>query len=443
MGLLLYLLDLALLASLVLVPVAWLVRPLSLSIGPVLFMIPWSPALILVPPGILLLRTVLHNHSSANGFGKFSAFKNLSLALAATFIVFLGVELFLKLIGYEAHLPPIVIVGQNDSDTQSNRLYQDDPRLLFRFRPGAEFNGRIVNRMGFLDREIDPAKKPGSVRVICMGDSVSGQMVPPYSGHLNAKLTNAPPDARAWESFNMAVHGYTSVQGLRLFELQARALKPDYVIIMYGWNDHWLSPLPDSSRMARELSPGRAKLYGILRARRFGQLLLSFSSLTGRVQKKDPSGVRVPPLEYRQTLTRFVAAVRDAGATPILMTPARAAAFPRALVRRGQAASTQEAARAHDEYNDIVRSVALETNAPLIDLARKLSGEGSAGLFSDDGIHFSSPDGIALIAAEVYQKICELANLDFLRGEQETRPATNSARWRAGRESSCRSPGVE
>jgi lysophospholipase L1-like esterase len=409
MSLLLYLLDLALLASLVLVPGAWLVRPLSLSIGQMLLTIPWSGALILVPPGILLLRTVLHNHSPGNGFGKYSAFKNLALALAATFTVFLGVEQFLKLIGYEAHVPPIVIVGQNDSDTQSNRLYLDDPRLLFRFRPGAEFNGRTVNRMGFLDREVDPAKKPGAVRVICMGDSVSGQMVPPYSGHLNAKLVAAPPDARAWESFNMAVHGYTSVQGLRLFELQASSLKPDYVVIMYGWNDHWLSPLPDSSRMARELSPGRAKLYGILRAKRFGRLLLSFSNPSGRVQKTNPAGVRVPPLEYQQTLRRFVAAVRDAGATPILMTPARAVIFPRALVRRGQAASVEEAVRLHDEYNDIVRAVALDTGTPLIDLARMLSGEEFAGLFSDDGIHFSNRDGVARIADEVYKKIGELA----------------------------------
>lgn len=409
MSLLLYLLDLTFLASLIIIPAAWLIRPLTLSIGPMQLAIPWSVALILLPPGLLLLRATMHKHSSGNGLAKYAAFKNASLALAATFIVFFGVEQFLKLVGYEAHVSPIVIVGQKDSDTQSDRLYLDDPRLLFRFRPGAVFKWRTVNRMGFLDREVDPAKKPGTMRVICMGDSVSGQGLPPYSGHLNSKLAGAPPNASAWESFNMAVHGYTSVQGLRLFELQARALKPDFVVIMYGWNDHWLSPLPDSNRMAREMSPGRATLYGILRTKRFGQLLLSFSSLRGLVQKKNPSGVRVPPLEYQQTLTRFVAEVRDAGAIPILMTAARAATLSRALVQRGQAASVQEAVRAHDEYNDIVRNVALDTNTPLIDLARKLSGEEFAGLFSDDGIHFNSNDGIALIADEVYPKIKELA----------------------------------
>ena len=216
--------------------------------------IPWSAALILVPPAVLILRGVIHKHFACNGLWEYSFFKKVALALAATFLFFFGVEQCLKLIGYEAHMPPIVIVGQKESETQSDGLYLDDDQLLFRFRPGAEFNGRTVNQMGFLDREIDPAKKPGTMRVICMGDSVSGQGIPPYSGHLNSKLAAAPPNTNAWESFNMAVHGYTSAQGLRLFELQARDLKPDIVVIMYGWNDHWLSPpagqQPDGARDA-------------------------------------------------------------------------------------------------------------------------------------------------------------------------------------------------
>ncbi|MBU0715506.1 MAG: hypothetical protein KJ964_09150 [Verrucomicrobia bacterium] len=408
MSILLYILDLAFFAALIIVPAAWLMTPLTLSIGPMHLVIPWSIALILVPPVFLIFRVVIHKHLSGSGFWEYSAFKKASLALAATFLFFFGVEQCLKLIGYEAHVPPIVIIGQKESDTQNDGLYLDDPQLLFRFRPGAEFNGRTVNRIGFLDREVDPVKKPGTMRVICMGDSVTGQGVPPYSGHLNSKLASAAPSTSAWESFNMAVHGYTSVQGLRLFELQAKNLKPDIVVIMYGWNDHWLSPLPDSNRMAREMSPGRATLYRILRMKRFGQLLLSRSSQRNLVQKKNKSGVRVPPQEYKQTLMRFVAEVRAAGAIPILMTSPRAATLSRALVHRNLTPSVEEAIRAHDEYNDIVRKVAADTNTPLIDLPRKISGDKYAGLFSGDGIHFNSPSGIVLIADEVYQKIGEL-----------------------------------
>ncbi len=407
--LLLSALDLAFLASLLIVPAAWLVRPLTLPVGPLLLSIPWHASLMLVPPALLVLRAAASRRPSGGGLWKHAAFSGLSLALAATFVAVFGVEQLLKLVGYEAHVSPIVIVGQEDSDTQGDRPFLDDLRLLFRFRPGAEFNGRTVNRMGFLDREVEPAKKSGTRRVICMGDSVSGQGIPPYSGYLNAMLAAAPPDGHAWESFNMAVHGYTAVQGRRLFELRARALQPDFVVIMYGWNDHWLSPLSDSNRMGREMGPVRAKLYRALRPKRFGQLLLSFSSQRGMVQITSETGFRVPSEEYRQTLALFVAEVRSAGATPILMTAPRAATLSRALVRRHQASSVDAAIRAHDEYNEILREIAAQTDTPLIDLARKLSGDEHAGLFSSDGIHFNSQDGISRIAEEVYPMIRELA----------------------------------
>jgi lysophospholipase L1-like esterase len=409
MSILLYILDLAFLASLIIVPAAWLMTPINLWFGSLNIFLPWSARLLAIPVLLLTARVVLRKSFSGRGLWELRLFKNLSMALASTFIFFLAVEQILEWFHYEAHLPPVIIVGKELKDSSGKDLYVNDSRLLFRFRPGAELNGRVVNSMGFLDREINPVKKTGAVRVICMGDSVTGQGIPPYSGHLNSKLIGAPPSGSAWESFNMAVHGYTSVQGLRLFELQARALNPDFVIIMYGWNDHWLSPLPDSNRMAREMSPGRATLYRILRMKRFGQLLLSLSGQRNLVQKENESGVRVPPEEYMQTLMRFVAEVRDAGAIPILMTSPRAATISRALVHRRQTPSVEEAIRAHDEYNDIVRKVAEDTHTPLIDLARKLSGDEYAGLFSDDGIHFNSPAGIVLIADEVYRKIGELA----------------------------------
>jgi lysophospholipase L1-like esterase len=409
MSILLYILDLAFLASLIVVPAAWLMTPINFWFGPVNLFLPWSAKLLAIPVLLLTARALLRRFFHGRGLWERTFFKNVSMALASTFLFFLAFEQILERLHYEAHLPPVIIVGKELKDSSGKDLYVNDGRLLFRFRPGAELNGRVVNSMGFLEREIDPVKKAGTTRVICMGDSVTGQGIPPYSGHLNSKLADDPPNASAWESFNMAVHGYTSVQGLRLFEIQARALKPDFVVIMYGWNDHWLSALPDSNRMAREMKPGRAALYRILRMKRFGQLLLSLSSQRNLVQKPNESGVRVPPEEYTQTLLKFVAEVRDAGAVPILMTSPRAATISRALVHRHQALSVEEAIRAHDEYNDIVRKVSEDTNTPLIDLARKLTGDEYAGLFSDDGIHFNSSTGIVLIADEVYRKIGELA----------------------------------
>lgn len=39
---------------------------------------------------------------------------------------------------------------------------------------------RCTNRMGFRERKVDPEKKHGLTRVICMGDSVTVQRRPGY-----------------------------------------------------------------------------------------------------------------------------------------------------------------------------------------------------------------------------------------------------------------------
>ncbi len=407
---LLFAADLLFLASLVLVPLAWMLSGFT-----VFFTVRWHAWYVLIPPALLVLRAWLAfapEGKSARGLLGYRSVQLVSLAAAAVFVFFLGLEQVLQWVGYEKVLAPMVIAGREKDDFPDDKGLIPDAELRWRFNPGAEFRGRRVNRLGFLDREVDPVKPPGSIRVICMGDSVSGQGVPPYSGYLNAKLTNDPPTPQPWESFNMGVHGYSSVQGLRLFETQGRPLQPDIVTLYYGWNDHWLGDRPDSKIMAVSGNRFERRLYRVLERKRFGQLLIHTlhpeRTYAAHVEELE---CRVPADEYRRTLEQFVDEIRAAGAVPVLITAPRAEALPKLLVRNGQARSVEEAVRLHDEYVEITREVARQRNVSLLDLRKKFSAPDVAPLFQDDGIHFHKT-GLVRIAGELDAHLRELVRQD-------------------------------
>ncbi|MBU1909259.1 MAG: SGNH/GDSL hydrolase family protein, partial [Verrucomicrobia bacterium] len=179
--------------------------------------------------------------------GRFSPWlQRLLLAGLAAGMVLAGGEIALRGVRFSAPVQPITIVGRDGkAKPDDDRGMIPDSELQFRFNPGAEWRGRRINALGFLGREAESNKAPGAVRVICMGDSCTAQGNPPYADFLHERLTNAPPTPQPWEAFNMAVHGYSSEQGLRLFRRQTRYLQPDYVTLYFGWNDHWRSSISD------------------------------------------------------------------------------------------------------------------------------------------------------------------------------------------------------
>ncbi len=125
-----------------------------------------------------------------------------------------------------------------------------------------------------------------------------------------------------------------------------------------------------------------------------------------------------PPEDYRRNLVRFVSDVRAKKATPVLLTPV----VRRRFDDKGNFYDT------HDNYPDIVRAVAAEQKAALIDLHRRSERvlrehgvEGSKKLFLqltagehanypqgiEDNTHFS-PLGAELMAAQAVAGIREL-----------------------------------
>lgn len=331
----------------------------------------------------------------------------LTLAVVPAGLLLLGLEIALRLAGFSAPLHPIVISGQEGPATADASGFIPDPDLRYTFEPGGTFRGRPVNRHGFLGRAAEPRPPANILRVLCMGDSCTAQGLPPYSDLLHEKLQKHPPADAPWEAFNMAVHGYSTEQALRLFRKTGRQFAPDFVTLFYGWNDHWRSSQTDRMGLPRAAGRLRAAVFRQVHRSRLYQLAVSLARPPPE-RDGDDFVLRVPHDEYRANLQTLVREIREAGAVPVLITAPRADKLTPLLVKNRQVAKAEDAVRLHDEYCDITREVAVASGAPLLDLERTFREEKAHHLFSADGIHFTD-EGRQRIAEEIHAMLRKIS----------------------------------
>ena len=437
----LVLLDVLFMASLLLIPAVWLMGSWVGLSDPMPFCIDWGLHPALAPVIVLLVRLAVRQglyraYPPARGLWESGLFKKICFALISTYLIFGLLESVLGWTRFDVRLPPIVFQGKNNAGGIEISDTVPDAELIFRFQPGRSFAGRQINSLGFRDREVDPRKAPGSIRVICMGDSVTGQGRPGYSQYLHERLTNNPPLAGAWEAFNMGVHGYTSLQGLRLFQKQGRLLNPDIVTVYYGWNDHWLTDEPDRLRMGLAMRPLAGRIAELLRQKRIFRLVVWALSPVQHVAVRDRGEARVPrvaPDAYRSTLNAFVREIRAAGAIPVLITAPRRS-LTRELLAKSYVVSVEQGQRTHDEYVELTRQVARESNVELLDLASLFADPACDGYFAGDGIHFDlysqesclthevvAQPGLMRVAEELDRKVRDITRT---LAWQDRRPVT-------------------
>ncbi len=408
-------LDFVLLVSLIALPLAWFFDPLRITWGPLHTTMSWGWKPFILPVLLFALRQTLRKTKKISpGFLSSATMKKALASWLVTWGFFMAGEGVLAILGVNPDASsPIVIRGQEDIDTkfkENDSKVIDDPELLWRFAPGVRWDGMHINSLGFRDHEFTEEKLPGEIRVIAMGDSCTAQGNPPYSTELDKLLQKSPPTTNIWHAYNTGVFGYSSMQGIRQFEKYVRPLHPDIVTLYYGWNDHWLFGKPDHLRMAVRMSPLRARLAEALRKKRFFNTLTRIArepQLANPAATDESLQYRVPPNIYEATLREFVAEIREAGATPLLITaPGRN--LTDAIVRSGHAHDKAEADKAHIEYVEITRKVAQETGAPLLDLAAIMQDPKYDEVFLGDGIHFEQ-EGLRIIAQQLYAKLAELA----------------------------------
>ncbi|HMP73624.1 MAG TPA: SGNH/GDSL hydrolase family protein [Kiritimatiellia bacterium] len=299
----------------------------------------------------------------------------------------------------------VFVIHDNDGEAfRADGSMVHDRDTLWRFVPGAEFNGLTVNGQGFLGRPFATRKGSGVTRVMVLGDSCSAQGDPPYSDLLHALLEERRLHGRSWEVINTAVHGYTVLQGRALYETRGRGFEPDVVILYFGWNSHWLSEVEDAARMVSDGNRTMKLLMNGLARKR------SVTWLRGLVEGEASSRVlRVSPERYREALRSWLVDLKAEGVRPVVLTAPRAEALTTALVHNRNAESVEEAEGLHDLYVDLTREVAREVGVRLVDLAGELPDVLSPRLFMRDGIHLTE-EGHQWVARRLKR---ELAGMEW------------------------------
>ena len=434
-GTIIILTDLLFVASLLYLGACWWAVKATIHIGGHAILIKWRDTLYLLPAVCLIahglaatLAESLDRQARAGLFRSkwIGRLVMLYLSIMAPIMI---ADALLKRTKIDIRVAPIVLDNKPEKEFFGRtKEMLCDPDLIWTFIPESAVYGRPINKLGFREREVNPVKLPGVRRVICLGDSVSAQGQPGYSQYLHEMLTNAPPDGGKWEAFNMGVYGYSAMQGLRLFQLRVKDLKPDIVTVSFGRNDHTFLESADSERMSANLSPLAKRVYAVLARRTLGRLVLRmadrghrWTATRTKGRKEGDRVIRVPPEDFRNILREFVREIRAIGATPVLLTAPRKSVIPEDYVNHNQAKTTEEFKQMHDQYAQIVREVCRETGAPLLDMQRIICGPEWDPHFARDAIHFDGYDhegqmklyseeqpALRRFARALYDKIAEL-----------------------------------
>lgn len=139
-----------------------------------------------------------------------------------------------------------------------------DPKSYFRLKPNHRLgDGVYTNEYGFLAApNLPTAKRPGVVRLVYLGDSVT---VLPVRGFYPAQV-EAMLAARGMqvETLNAAVPGYSSENARALLETELARWDADWFFVYLGWNDlgkYGPEGLPYKRRdMGYELNPVQSAL---------------------------------------------------------------------------------------------------------------------------------------------------------------------------------------
>lgn len=427
--------DVVFIASLFYLAFCWWTVKTSFEWGGHTLVLRWRDPLFLFPVISLAIHGVVASFMDAQdrigrlGLFRFKWVGRLVLLYFSVMVPIMIADALLKRTKIDIHLAPIIL------DNKPEREYFGrtkemlcDPDLIWTFIPNSTVYGRHINSLGFREREVDATRKPGVHRVICLGDSVTAQGLPGYSQYLHAMLTNTPPGGVSWEAFNMGVYGYSALQGLRLFQLRVKELKPDIVTVSFGRNDHTFLENADNERMAANMSPAAKRIYAVLSRRIVGRLILhmtdrghQWSVARSKERKSGERVLRVPPEDFRYVMRSFVREIRAIGAIPILITAPRRSDIPQQYVDNNQAHSTEEFKQMHDQYAQIVREVCQETGAPLLDMQKIICGPEWDPHFAQDAIHFDNYDNeghltlysqeqpaLKRFAKAIYDRIAEL-----------------------------------
>ena len=228
------------------------------------------------------------------------------LVLGALVIAGALTELALRAAGYR--YSPIKIGDNVNSDFREQHAFHDrhlvyDPDLIWRPLSG-QFSP--FNPQGFRGPTIDVDKRPGTYRIIAIGDSNTfGWDVDEgvnWPSQLQALFAASNPGT---EVINAGVWGYTSFQGRQRFK-EMLAFHPDMVVVSFGGNDAHPVTVPDAEYVRQH-----DRIDQISRATR--KLRVAQLAVAGwdRAQMMTSRGAMVPRVSVEEYKTHLREIVRE------------------------------------------------------------------------------------------------------------------------------------
>lgn len=335
--------------------------------------------------------------------------------LASSFgvLLLLAAEVGLRIIGFQYDKSLSFMEFNFPRPHELHQIFEPDPALLWRLRPGYDFGQGFprLNPQGF--RGDDFSSLPGGVfRIACLGDSVTfGRPEADFTTILQQKLIAA---GRPAQVLNFGVPGYSSFQGRLLLDRVLREYRPEVVVILFGWNDHWLAKgFPDAEQRAAPSSA--AAWLGPLRRLRLYQFVNhGRAHLVGDALRPapGPDRPRVSPDQYRDNLAAMIESCRKSGAAVIVATAPSGIAsgkVPEYLMALDFIKEPDDLAPLHASYNEIARAAARQADATLCDLDAAFEQRGTADLFDDPGQDLIHPNaaGYGLMAAKLLECVSE------------------------------------
>lgn len=191
--------------------------------------------------------------------------KNIFFGIIIAIIVMLLFEIIFVI--FDVNPSPLLIVkNQNDvnnkelvftksdsvSDTvihnaQANPFTEPDRELIFKVRNNEEnsqlFYNIGINYQGFRGREIKKHSTPVK-KILIAGDSCSfGWGITDENEILSYQLERILKEKGIIvEVYNISQPGYSTTQGNILLKKYGDVVKPDLLILYFGWNDIWNTP---------------------------------------------------------------------------------------------------------------------------------------------------------------------------------------------------------
>ncbi len=309
-------------------------------------------------------------------------------------------------------------------------LYERHPYLGWVLRPNARYEKRSdettkvieSNAYQLRDDEIVSPKPPGRIRIVCLGGSTTFDVgvtdnARTWPNRLEALARERRPELDV-EVVNAGFPGYNTATSLINLSLRIVDLDPDLVVVYHGINDLTAAQIPEfrsdyahgwAERFVGEPGPIRRALRSSIL---FAKIEHSMRRRRDRAAGRQDAGVEVTvPDEatetYRRNLRTIAGICQAHGIRLALGTFATARSQFEEPAPPGFACSytpnltPAELQRSLREWADVVRAVAAEQDAWLLDVQKKLPADPQ--LF-DDFIHLND-EGARAMAAVVYDEL--------------------------------------